>query len=397
MRALKGFTKTDLSIMAIMFLHAICAIMTGMILVHVLKEFDLTYAEGGSIESWRDLAVILVLVITVRMLKIFNAKTLFIISRLMIAVGFVVSALSESYSIFMAGVILAGLGAGFVESLIAQTITNLHAKDGNVEKFFNLLQSVFSIAVIVIPLAFGYFMDLGVTWRTLLLVTSILPLAVAAVLYFTNLPPVEPEEGGMIEALRNVFLSKTRTGWLFVLGIIVAGGLEAMFYTWIPTYTTLYLHDNQQYSMIGMSVFGAFMFLARFLNGILPGKKAVYGMMFMACAAGIISSVMLHFFGGLIIFYVAVAFAGLAVGPLWPSLTGLISDHVAAPKAGYFIVIAIMGIAGYMAMPFLAGKIGDLTGHLRNGFFLLPASIILLCFVVVRLRQHAINNQTYFK
>ncbi len=395
MKALKGFTNTDWTIMAIMFLHAVCAILTGTVLVGIIAEFNISYTQAGLIDTIRNLSVIFVLVITVKLLKIFSAKQLFIFSRVAIAAGYIISAITQDYTLFLVGVVIAGMGVGFVESLIAQTITNLHAKEDNIEKFFNFLQSVFSIAVIIVPLAYGYAMTQGVSWRSLFLVTSVLPLIVAAIIYFSNMPEVEPEEGGYVEAIKNVFTNKP--GRLFAMGIIIAGGLENMFYFWSATYISTYLNDNQQYATTGLAIFGAFMFLARFLNGVLPGKKVVYYMMFMACVAGVASSALLYFFSDLTAFYVALACAGLAVGPLWPSITGLIADHVEAPKAGYFIIIAIMGIAGYAVVPALTGFIGDATNNLKNGFILLPLAIGVMLYVIVQLKKLACKNGSYYK
>ena len=395
MSVFKGFTRTDGAIMALMFFHAICAIITGATLLGITADFNLSLTQSGSIETIRTLIVIFVLVITVRLLKIFSAKTMFVVSRLASALGYIISGLSGNFTFFMVGVVLAGLGTGFVESLIAQTITNLHKNEDNIEKYFNLLQSVFSIAVIVVPVAYGFSMQHGVSWRTLFLVTSIIPVIVAIILAFSNLPEVEAEEGGYIEALKNVFAH--RQGRLFSIGILVAGGLENMFYVWSATFIATTLNDNQQYATTGMAIFGLTMFISRFMNAILPGKKMVYRILLGTCLAGLISTVLLYSFTSLTAFYISLAFAGLAVGPLWPSVTGLISDHVEAPKAGYFIVIAIMGYVGYSAVPFLTGFIGDVTGNLKNGFILLPIAIGLLVYVVLGLRGLAKRNGTYYK
>ena len=142
MKALKGFRATDISLMVLLFFHAICAIITGTLLPQIIKEFSIDYATAGSIETLRSYAILFILVITVKLLRVVSAKTLFVLSRFGIAVGFVMSALSGNYSFFLAGVILAGLGAGFVESLIAQTITNLHQAENNTEKFFNAIQGL---------------------------------------------------------------------------------------------------------------------------------------------------------------------------------------------------------------------------------------------------------------
>ena len=264
MKALKGFRATDISLMVLLFFHAICAIITGTLLPQIIKEFSIDYATAGSIETLRSYAILFILVITVKLLRVVSAKTLFVLSRFGIAVGFVMSVLSGNYSFFLAGVILAGLGAGFVESLIAQTITNLHQAENNTEKFFNAIQGVFSIAVILIPLLYGYAMEHGVTWRQIFLYTSIMPVVVAFILLFSDLPAVEAEEGGYSEALKAVF-SKA-AGRLLSIGIFVSAGIENMFYVWSATYISLYLHDNQQYAATGLAIFGLFMCLARFTS-----------------------------------------------------------------------------------------------------------------------------------
>lgn len=291
--------------------------------------------------------------------------------------------------------ILAGLGAGFVESLIAQTITNLHQAENNTEKFFNAIQGVFSIAVILIPLLYGYAMEHGVTWRQIFLYTSIMPVVVAFILLFSDLPAVEAEEGGYSEALKAVF-SKA-AGRLLSIGIFVSAGIENMFYVWSATYISLYLHDNQQYAATGLAIFGLFMCLARFTTALLNGKKIAYYMMYIAQICGFTSAILLFTMEGIEIFYISLALAGICAGPMWPSITGLISDMEPGAKAGYFIIIALIGYIGYANAPLFMGLIGDLSGDLKNGFYILPVSTLILVFVISGLRKLAIKNGSYYK
>lgn len=395
MKALKGFRATDISLMVLLFFHAICAIITGTLLPQIIKEFSIDYATAESIETLRSYAILFILVITVKLLRVVSAKTLFVLSRFGIAVGFVMSALSGNYSFFLAGVILAGLGAGFVESLIAQTITNLHQAENNTEKFFNAIQGVFSIAVILIPLLYGYAMEHGVTWRQIFLYTSIMPVVVAFILLFSDLPAVEAEEGGYSEALKAVF-SKA-AGRLLSIGIFVSAGIENMFYVWSATYISLYLHDNQQYAATGLAIFGLFMCLARFTTALLNGKKIAYYMMYIAQICGFTSAILLFTMEGIEIFYISLALAGICAGPMWPSITGLISDMEPGAKAGYFIIIALIGYIGYANAPLFMGLIGDLSGDLKNGFYILPVSTLILVFVISGLRKLAIKNGSYYK
>ena len=395
MKALKGFRATDISLMVLLFFHAICAIITGTLLPQIIKKFSIDYATAGSIETLRSYAILFILVITVKLLRVVSAKTLFVLSRFGIAVGFVMSALSGNYSFFLAGVILAGLGAGFVESLIAQTITNLHQAENNTEKFFNAIQGVFSIAVILIPLLYGYAMEHGVTWRQIFLYTSIMPVVVAFILLFSDLPAVEAEEGGYSEALKAVF-SKA-AGRLLSIGIFVSAGIENMFYVWSATYISLYLHDNQQYAATGLAIFGLFMCLARFTTALLNGKKIAYYMMYIAQICGFTSAILLFTMEGIEIFYISLALAGICAGPMWPSITGLISDMEPGAKAGYFIIIALIGYIGYANAPLFMGLIGDLSGDLKNGFYILPVSTLILVFVISGLRKLAIKNGSYYK
>lgn len=295
MQALKGFRATDVSLMALMFFHAICAIITGSMLPRIIAEFNLDYSTAGGIETIRSYAIFFVLIITVKLLRIFRAKTLFIVSRLGIAAGYIVSGLSGDYTFFLFGVILAGLGAGFVESLIAQTITNLHRDENNQEKFFNVIQGVFSIRRHHRSRCCTALPEHGVPWRHLFLYTSILPVLVAALLFFSELPEVEAEEGGYVEALRSVF--SRAAGRLFSIGIFIAGGLENLFYVWSATYIALYLNDNQQYATTGLAIFGLFMCLARFATAFISGKKAAYYMMFTAALCGLSASILLFTMG----------------------------------------------------------------------------------------------------
>ena len=58
MKALKGFRATDISLMVLLFFHAICAIITGTLLPQIIKEFSIDYATAGSIETLRSYAIL---------------------------------------------------------------------------------------------------------------------------------------------------------------------------------------------------------------------------------------------------------------------------------------------------------------------------------------------------
>lgn len=395
MQALKGFRATDVSLMALMFFHAICAIITGSMLPRIIAEFNLDYSTAGGIETIRSYAIFFVLIITVKLLRIFRAKTLFIVSRLGIAAGYIVSGLSGDYTFFLFGVILAGLGAGFVESLIAQTITNLHRDENNQEKFFNVIQGVFSIAVITVPLLYGFALEHGVPWRHLFLYTSILPVLVAALLFFSELPEVEAEEGGYVEALRSVF--SRAAGRLFSIGIFIGRRsgksllcMERHLYRALSERQPAVRHHRAGH-LRPVHVSGP---LRHRLHQRQKGRL-LHDVHRRAVRTLRLHSALYHGKA----FRCSISRSPLPASrrPLWPSLTGLIADLEPGAKAGYFIVIALMGNIGYANAPLLMGILGDITGELKNGFYILPVATVALFGAVCGLRRLAINNGSYYK
>ncbi|WP_337810477.1 hypothetical protein, partial [Desulfovibrio sp.] len=123
---------------------------------------------------------------------------------------------------------------------------------------------------------------------------------------------------------------------------------------------------------------------------------AILSMMYIAQICGFTSAILLFTMEGIEIFYISLALAGICAGPMWPSITGLISDMEPGAKAGYFI-IALIGYIGYANAPLFMGLIGDLSGDLKNGFYILPVSTLILVFVISGLRKLAIKNGSYYK
>lgn len=105
MQALKGFRATDVSLMALMFFHAICAIITGSMLPRIIAEFNLDYSTAGGIETIRSYAIFFVLIITVKLRASFAQKRSSS-SHAWHCAGYIVSGLSGDYTFFLFGVIL---------------------------------------------------------------------------------------------------------------------------------------------------------------------------------------------------------------------------------------------------------------------------------------------------
>lgn len=382
--------------MSLMMMHGVNAVIVGAMLERIRVTYELDTDTAGSIEFLRVVLGVAMMIGSVKLLSLFRAKWMFVFSRLAIAAGYLISASTLNFKWFMFGAALMGMGNGVVDSLFAQTVSNLHRGKSNIEKFFLIIQSFFSIATIVTPLVIGYCLQKEMSWQTVMLLVAVPSVVVAVVMAVSDLPEITPSEGNYLTNTKFVFSSVQ--GWLFSIVLFVASWLEALFYNWGPSFVKENFGDNPQLTTASITIYGLCAFSARMIAAFIPSKRTVYFIKTFSCYSLIAACFTLYCFSGIYAFYVTAGLVGFAAGPLWPSTSGLVTDHVPAANVSYYLVIGLVGFAGYALAPLVTGVLAKQTGNINTGFFVfIPLMAITLMFAVSKLRSLAKENGSYYR
>jgi MFS family permease len=175
-----------------------------------------------------------------------------------------------------------------------------------------------------------------------------------------------------------------------------------LFYNWGPSFIEKNFKgefgNNAQFTTASITIYGLSSFSARMIAAFIPSKRTIYFMKFVSCCSLILACVTLYCFSGIYAFYLTAGLVGFATGPLWPSTSGLVTDHVPAANVSYYLVIGLVGFAGYALAPLVTGLLAEQSGNINTGFFVfIPLMAAALLVAVWKLRSLAKENGSYYR
>lgn len=318
-------------------------------------------------------------------------------SVVLMGIGVALCAISPWYGLLLAALMLAGCGEGVIEGLATPFVQALHPHDSG--RYLNFTHGFWSLGVVMIVLAAGGMLMLGISWRWVLAMVAILCLIPSLILLCRENPAHPYPEVKDPPSPRKVLshageIMKLSHFWLFYATMIVAGGGEFCLTFWCASYIQLNFAASALAGGIGTASFAAGMFLGRTGWGILIRQHQLRRLIVFSALAATVLSLAIPFlevamFGGspglkLWILFFLLFFTGIAVAPFWPSLQSYCADRLPGTDTTMlFILLSCAGVPGCGIFAYLMGIVGDLWG-LRISFLLVPfcfAVLVLLMFI----------------
>ena len=145
--AVKGVTA---AILVTSFIYAFVNSISSVLLNQVVEAFSLTGASQGLLSSMLSVGYMLALLVN----PLFQGRTeklfMLLLSGLLQAAMLVLSGTSASFALFLTGIVLLGVGCGWLDGYINSCMIDFHPHDS--PKYLSLLHGLFGVGSLLAPL-----------------------------------------------------------------------------------------------------------------------------------------------------------------------------------------------------------------------------------------------------
>lgn len=166
--AVKGVTA---AILVTSFIYAFVNSISSVLLNQVVEAFSLTGASQGLLSSMLSVGYMLALLVN----PLFQGRTeklfMLLVSGLLQAAMLVLSGSAASFALFLTGIVLLGVGCGWLDGYINSCMIDFHPHDS--PKYLSLLHGLYGVGSLLAPLLMQALL-LGISWRGVFFLTAAL-------------------------------------------------------------------------------------------------------------------------------------------------------------------------------------------------------------------------------
>jgi fucose permease len=370
-------TKLDLASWGGFIMFATSSVITPICLPEISKTFATTLAEGGSMETARTFAILIMIVLAGLGAQKWGKKRFITSGQYLFAAGLLLISLTHSYPLLIFALMLVGIGGGFSEALINPLVVDLHPQDSG--KYLNLTNAFYSIGVMAAALLFGELLTLGYSWRWIFRLAAGGALIVGLSFHVARFPIAADQTHAPWVIMGTIL--KLPGFWLFAAAMFLGAGVESAFTFWSRTYVETYLKNIPRAGAIAVVLFAGMMAAGRLLAAHLSRNLRLKRLLIGSALLGVMVSGLLVWTATLAWFYALLALAGLATACFWPTILAEAANCLHVDATILFVMLACVGMAGFGFTPWLMGLIGDQI-DLRAGFSIIPGYFVLLIVIL---------------
>ena len=362
-----------------MLIFAVSAQMLPALLASVADAFERDLAQRGLLLGVQYAGFFLSTLLSGHLSDRFGHRTFILIGFALIAAGLGVASAAKSCAAFQAGILMTGLSGGFLESPLSAIVSD--AFPDKRAQALNATQMFYNVGAIAGPIAAGFLVGMGFTWRAPFAVFVVLAVAIL-VFSFACLPRKR-----RADREREAAEGDEPIPWGFVLALSLAlflyvGG-ELTTAQWSADYLEQRFAVSAKWSPLALAGFwfgmlwgrGAYIIAIRRTGYVVP-------MLFSAVLATV-AAVCMAYAPSAALAGVFCLLTGFFLAGTWPTILAYAASRVGTRTATVFSVIVATGGLGAMIIPPLAGYIARATGGRHRTILLVGALSILLEGVVL--------------
>ena len=359
-------------------IFATSGVITPICLPEISKTLSTSLSESGGMETARNFLIFAALLLAGFFALRWGKKRFITSGQYMLAAGLLLASFSQNYFMFVASLMIIGIGGGFTEALINPLVIDLHPEGSG--KYMNITHAFFPIGVMVSALLFGELLTLGYSWRIMFRIAAAGALVMGVFFNSSCFPTATANEDSAWSLIIKILCLPGF--WLFAAAIFFGAGVESAFTFWSRSYVEIYFKNVPRAGAVAVMVFAGSMAAGRFLVAKLSEKISLKMIMICSAFLGAAVSVIIPFASNLIWFYSLLAFAGIAASCFWPSILAEASNCLKINPTMLFVMLSCIGIVGFGLTPWIMGVIGDYA-HLKIGFFIIPVFFLILVLLFI--------------
>ena len=354
-------------------------VIVAICLPEISETLTITHAASGGIEAAKTLLFVVVMLLTGFSAHAWGKKRFITLGLYVMASGFLMASFSHSYIMFIASLMIVGIGSGLVKALLNPLVVDIHPDHSG--KYLNITSAFYPIGVMTSAFLFGELLTLGYSWRIMFHIATSAALVTGIFFNRLRFPAVVASEYPASQMFARIF--RLWGFWLFAVILFLAAGAEAAVTFWSRSYVETYFKDVPRAGAMAVFIFSGMMASGRLLTAKLSTRIAPKTIVIYSAILGIAAGIMLPFARTLGMFYILVGLAGIAISSFWPSMLAKAASSLKVDTTILFVLLACFGIAAFGLMPWFMGAIGDYA-QLRTSFFVVPGCFVMLFILVSR-------------
>lgn len=338
------------------FVNGMLVLMTGAILTYLMKDYGLSYYQGGLLVSIQATGSLLSGLLSGVIIHFLGKRKTMLFASLMFIIGFGGIIFTSQPVILFFLIFLTGIGWGLNNNLLNILVGESDNENGS---YTNILHMGYAIGAFVSPLMLSAFVNWGISWKIAVAIIS----AAAGLLFivFTKVPfGAETQKVKTKEKLSFEFLKDPRY-FVYMMILFTYVGAEIGLNAWLVTYLVEkgimdVAKAQLMLSLLWVVIIFGRMFTA-FISKYIPKDIILLGQ----CGS------MLLFYGLFLInknplIAVAVIVAiGISMAGIYPTTVANANHIVTGTSLGSGIMFA-GGSLGATVVPYIAGAIAESNG-----------------------------------
>ncbi len=331
-----------------------------LVLIHVAAEFGLDNTGMGALVATQYIAILAMPILFGHIADKVGKKKVLAIVMPIFVLGCLLTVLSNSAGLFIAGIFTVGAGYSASECIAVAALSD--SDPVNASKNLNLAQSAFSLGAVVSPLLVSQLMQAGQDWRIVFIITGIcfaalLPLMAKTHFSVGQLPPKEGV--GAHKSHTGIALLKKPFLLVLLSLMILYCAMETGLGFFVDSFFAVQL-QTPEFGAYALSLFWLGMTVTRIVFGMV--KTDQYKWLMLLYGATVALSLLLAVTASAQWALVACALSGAAFGPLWPMIVGLCTHRYAKNTGTVTSILMAGGGAGATISPVLMGMAADAAG-----------------------------------
>jgi FHS family glucose/mannose:H+ symporter-like MFS transporter len=366
---------------AAIFLFGGGLITLGSVIPDIKLKFSLDDIGVGSIFSILPFGILTGSLLFGPIADRFGFKIMLSISCLLMGIGMLSLAFTDSFTLLRLGVLLFGIGGGAVNGGTSAIVSDISEKKAAA---LSLLGVFFGLGALIFPLIFASSKDL-IANEVIILILALLCFAVSLSLLFANFPKAKQHAGFPLGEAAGLIRQKLLL--LIALFLFCQSSFEGLVNNWTTLYLTTHFTFDISQALYALSALMIGMTITRLITATalasVDPKKIIYSSLLLLFAGVLLlqnGSAILPAAAGLFLIG-----AGLAGG--FPIMLSLVGKSFSALSATAFSVVLVIALFGNMLVNYLMGIVANIYGIGTLITFCLSETVLMLVLSVIIFNQ----------
>jgi MFS transporter, FHS family, glucose/mannose:H+ symporter len=345
-------------------------LMTGAILPYLMKEFKLSYDQGGFLLSLQAVGNLSAGIISGVTSDIFGRKITLVFGAVFFTIGFGGIMLCSTSSLLFVVIFISGLGWGILNNLVNSVVSDV--TEGN-SSIINLLHTFFAIGAFAAPFLVGLFIRLNMGWRFPVGIVVVMSAILVAV--FSVMPIHSNNKASSRNKVSFEFLKHIRF-FIFMGILFFYVGTEGSINGWLVTYLIDTNIMNEALAQNILSAMWIVMIVGRLICAYISTKISNEKIL-LGSSLGIITFLILFLVSGNPVFItICIAAVGMSLAGMYPTTVANASYLIKGSGMAAGLMLSCGGL-GASVVPLIVGFWAQSKG-IHAGMFVIVLSAAVL-------------------